>query len=197
MWNYFHISQRKGYVMKLSWNDVSKYFAHQNVWTTENEQYWYRHIWELLGDNHLSEYHTTAEKVAVYARIYGIIKIHRDFCYHATGENPDFLFCPFPEELYEDENIVALADNDGSVRYLIEEDEAVKSIFAVLSRTLGAERTFASMWVTFDSDIEEDFDDYSAYIKYLNSILNHDITTGKGAAYEYLCENMAASRASV
>jgi len=176
--------------MKLTWDEVKEYFEENYIFADGGEQHWYRYMWEFLGDNRLTEYYSLAEKIAVFGRVYALIKIYREFCEQAIEENADFDF--YPPNLVEEES----GEVQEFVGGLIKDGGAARSVFKIAKEKIGVDKFFASLWITLDSsgyegESIENRDDFNRVLtNYMNDTMNGGITSGKMAAYEWLVNNM-------
>jgi len=130
--------------MKLTWSDVKPYFEEQTIWVDKNEMHWYQYIWNLLDEANLTICNSLTEKLAVYNKIYAVVKIYTDFCEVAFGETADFSL--YLDELNDDEVKQAVYNE------LIEDSDSIKTVFEILGIKLGREKTFYSLWITTCSD---------------------------------------------
>jgi hypothetical protein len=183
--------------MKLSWNDVSPYFEEAMVLSDEQDMYWYQCVWQLLDESNMTSYYSLAEKQVLYSRIYATVKIYREFCNIAFGESPEF--CLYFDGLTDDEEKQAVYNQ------LIEDDNAMQTIFDVLKTKMGINTTFCSLWITWRpqdlglDDLQEieigSYEDYTnALSGDLSSILNFDLNADKLASFEWLSDYMTEGR---
>ena len=181
--------------MKLAWNDVKPYFEEQTVWVNNQDIYWYQYVWQLLDENNLTVCNSLVEKLAVYSRVYATVKIYREFCSVAFGENPYFDL--YLDKLTSDEEKQDIYDK------LIEDSGTMQTIFDLLKEKLGREITYYSMWITCCSeDFEIEFSTYENYSdalseimnenysNALSGIMNENLSINKLASYEWLTKQM-------
>ena len=180
--------------MILSWNDVRPYFENAAVLSDGQDMYWYQCVWQILDESNLTSYYSLAEKQVVYSRIYATIKIFREFSNVAFGESPEFSL--YFDELTEDE------DKQAVYNQLIEDDNAMQTIFDVLKTKMGMGITFCSLWITWrpqdlmiDGFYEAEIGTYKDYMNALNgdlsNILNFDLSADKLASFEWLSDYMS------
>ena len=78
--------------MKLLWTDVKELFQECTVWAHGQEMVWFEQVWRIFDQKGLTLWNSTAEKIAVYNRIYGTIWIFRNFCMAGFEEDAYFDF---------------------------------------------------------------------------------------------------------
>ncbi|MCL2190308.1 MAG: hypothetical protein FWC16_14885 [Defluviitaleaceae bacterium] len=173
--------------MKLMWQDVNKFFAEKKIWVSGLEMYWYQYTWYLLEEANLTIYNSLSEKLAVYNRMYAIVKIYADFCEAAFDEYSDVDV--YFEELADDR------DEQNIYNDLIQDDDSMRTIFDILKTKLGQEGVFYSLWITNCSDdLNNPIDTYKDYITALNikdydDVLNN-VSVDKLSSYEWLSDYM-------
>ena len=173
--------------MKLKWNDVKPHFEGQKVWICGLEMYWYQYVWCLLEEANLTICNSLAERLAVYNRIYAIVKIYADFCDKAFDEYSD-VDIHFDELTMDEENQIVYND-------LIHDSDSIQTVFDILKTRLKHEGIFYSLWITnCPDDLNHPIDTYEAYVAILSDkdyadVLN-DVSVGKLPSYEWLSNYM-------
>ena len=172
--------------MKLTWNDVKPYFEEVQTLTSGRDLYWYQYVWQLLSENKLTHYYSLAEKLVVYGRIYAAVKIYKEFCKLAFDESLEFDL--YLEGLTDDRDRQDIYDD------LIKSDDAMYTVFEVLQANVGLDKTFCSLWTTWEHeelDTQDSYEDYTNALNHdLDNILNHDMSIGKQVSYEWLSSYM-------
>lgn len=165
--------------MIWNWEKVKSYFEEQTIWTSENELYWYRMVWELLTEKGLTIFHDNIDKLSNYGKIIAMVRAYHEFCQAGFEESPEFdiYFSDISEEINE---------------FLLSE-ASDSAIFEALNEKLGREITFYSLWITAVVGEEEPYSSYGEYvslIKNSNHSMLNEVTPSKMAAYEWLSEKM-------
>lgn len=179
--------------MNLSWDNVSSFFEEEKVWVHDAELHWYRQAWELMESNFLTVANSTAEKLAVYSRIYALIAIYKEFCSIAAQETSE-VYVSFPlDDIVEDMALESEYKED--VLDILQEcvcnEDAKATIFALFKEKINKNTFFASLWYSvYPNELETPLDTYNEYLEALSKIVNYDLSADKLAAYEWLDNNL-------
>jgi len=175
--------------MKLTWDCVKPHFEKDLVWVDAFEMHWYQYIWSILDEANLTICNSLAEKIAVYGRMFAIVRIYKEFCGYAFDEHSDFEI--FFDEVAEDENSEEIRDK---ISELIEDFDFVYTIFEVLSERLGRNATYYSLWLTRPDVLGREIETYKEYVGALEDENYVDfmngLSTPKLTSYEWISEYM-------
>lgn len=173
--------------MKLLWTNVKDVFQEYTVWAHKQEMVWFEQVWNILDQKRLTIWNSTAEKLAVYNRIYGIIWIFRNFCAAGFEEDPSFDF--YAVDLFQSALHGAEEDcPEAEIVFerLICDQQVIYTVFDILKEHMGTAQLFASLWVACCPNEIENKEDL--FTEDFSLIMNENLKPGKLAAYEWLSD---------
>lgn len=74
----------------LDFADIRAIFTNNQIWSTDNEIYWYEGIWRKLKDQGLTRYTNDWERYEVILRAVSLLLLYSDFSRVAFDEEPYF-----------------------------------------------------------------------------------------------------------
>ena len=174
--------------MKLLWTDVKELFQECTVWAHRQEMAWFEQVWRIFDQKGLTLWNSTAEKIAVYNRIYGTIWIFRNFCMAGFEEDAHFdfywesSFQPLLQKAEENDD----AETERIYGELICDEQVICTIFEILKDHMGTAQLFASLWATCRPEVIANEAD--SFDEDLSAILNEAPESEKLAAYAWLSD---------